>query len=83
MEDIVADEHFNAREMFETARLADGTEVKLPKMAPKLTESPGGTRWVGPALGAHNEEVYQGLLGMSSEELDELRRDGIVLKLIS
>ena len=78
MEDIVEDEHFKAREMFETASLADGTEVKLPNMVPKLTESPGGTSWVGPELGAHNEEVYQGMLGMSSEELDELRRDGVV-----
>jgi len=78
MEDIVADEHFNAREMFETVGLADGTEVKLPNLAPKLTESPGGTSWVGPELGAHNKEVYQGMLGMSSEELDELRRAGVV-----
>jgi len=78
MEDIVEDEHFKARDMFATATLADGTEVKLPNMVPKLTESPGGTSWVGPELGAHNEEVYQGMLGMSAEEIEGLRRDGVV-----
>ena len=78
MKDIVEDEHFKARDMFETATLADGTEVKLPNMVPKLTKSPGGTSWAGPELGAHNEEVYQGMLGMSAEEIDELRRDGVV-----
>jgi crotonobetainyl-CoA:carnitine CoA-transferase CaiB-like acyl-CoA transferase len=78
MEDIVKDEHFEAREMFETVRLRDGTQVKLPNLIPKLTESPGRTRWIGPELGAHNHEIYQGLLGMGSDELDELRRDGII-----
>ncbi len=78
MEDIVEDEHFKAREMFETTRLADGTEVKLPNMIPKLTDSPGATRWVGPELGAHNDEVYQDLLGIGSDELEQLRRDGVI-----
>ncbi len=78
MKDIVADEQYRAREMIETHALADGTEVKLPNFAPKLSASPGGTRWLGPKLGAHNDEVYRGMLGMSSEELEELTRAGVV-----
>jgi len=78
MEEIVDDEQFRAREMIETHRLDDGTEVKLPNLAPKLSESPGGTQWVGPALGAHNDEIYRDLLGMSSEEIEALTRDGII-----
>jgi crotonobetainyl-CoA:carnitine CoA-transferase CaiB-like acyl-CoA transferase len=78
IEDIVKDEQFEARAMIETHRLSDGTEVKLPNMVPKLADSPGGTRWIGPELGAHNDDVYRGLLGMSAGELDELRRDGVI-----
>ena len=78
MADIVDDEHYRARGMIERQTLADGTEVKLPSLAPKLVDSPGGTRWIGPELGAHNDEIYRGRLGMSEEDLASLARDGII-----
>lgn len=78
MKDIVSDEHFKAREMFEPVMLSDGIEVKLPNLAPKLSESPGRTRWVGPSLGAHNKEIYCDMLGFSREELEELSSNGVV-----
>lgn len=76
--DIMRDEHFIARKMFEDATLPDGTRVKLPTFAPKLQETPGSTEWVGPPLGAHNNEIYCGLLGMCERELVELREQGII-----
>ena len=78
IEDIAKDPHYQARGMFEEATLSDGTKVKLPTLAPKLDETPGGTRWIGPKLGAHNEEIYTDLLGLSPEELAALRDEGIV-----
>lgn len=76
--DIMQDEHYIAREMFENATLPDGTQVKLPTFAPKFTSTPGSTEWVGPPLGAHNNEIYCGLLGMCERELVELREQGII-----
>ena len=35
-----------------------------------------GIGWTGPAIGAHNDEVYGGLLGLLPERLAELRRSG-------
>ena len=32
---------------------------------------------VAPSLGEHNEEVYQGLLGLSDDELERLREEGV------
>jgi formyl-CoA transferase len=29
----------------------------LPAISPKLSETPGSTKWLGPELGAHTEEV--------------------------
>jgi len=34
--------------------------------------------WPGPALGAHNEAVYRGLLGLSSAELAALHEEGAI-----
>jgi formyl-CoA transferase len=45
---------------------------------PKLSETPGETQWLGPALGAHNEEVYGQLLGFTCERLAQLKQGGII-----
>ena len=43
-----------------------------------LSESKGGFERPGPYLGAHNEEIYRGWLGYSREELDRLKKEGII-----
>lgn len=76
--DQMQDPHFQARGLFEPVTLPDGDIVTLPRFAPVLSETPGATRWPGPALGAHNQEVYGGLLGMTDEEIARLGRDGVI-----
>jgi crotonobetainyl-CoA:carnitine CoA-transferase CaiB-like acyl-CoA transferase len=76
--DIVNDEQYIARELFETVELAPGDTVRIPAVLPKLTETPGGTDWIGPKLGEHNEEVYRGFLGMSETEYANLEGSGII-----
>lgn len=75
--DIDADPHFRAREMLQQVTLRDGTTFELPGIVPKLSESPGGTRWLGPRLGEHTEEVLA-TIGIEGAELHELRSKGIV-----
>jgi formyl-CoA transferase len=75
--DIVRDAHYQARGMLEPHQLPDGVELKLPGIVPKLSETPGATRWLGPALGAHTEEVLGGL-GYTAQEMDRLRTDGVI-----
>jgi crotonobetainyl-CoA:carnitine CoA-transferase CaiB-like acyl-CoA transferase len=76
--DQVCDPHFQARGLFEQVTLPDGEAVTLPRLAPCLSETPGGTRWPGPPLGAHNREVYGELLGLTEADLERLRGDAII-----
>ena len=52
--------------------------VTMSAPTPRLSATPGGVRWAGPALGAHNREVYSGELGLSDPELDRLKAAGII-----
>ncbi|MBY0512197.1 MAG: CoA transferase, partial [Rhodospirillaceae bacterium] len=45
---------------------------------PRLSETPGEVKWPGPELGAHNEEIWGGLLGLDSAAQAQLRDDGII-----
>ena len=75
--DVVADPQFRARGMIEPHTLADGTPVDLPAPAPRLSATPGATRWLGPALGAHTEAVLAEL-GLDAAQVAALRQDGVI-----
>jgi formyl-CoA transferase len=50
-----------------------------PGIVPVLSETPGGVRNAGPARpGQHNDDVYRGLLGRSTAELETLREEGVI-----
>ncbi|EPQ55389.1 CoA-transferase family III [Gloeophyllum trabeum ATCC 11539] len=55
-----------------------GWYVKMPKVVPLLEGSDPQTRWAGPDLGEHNEEVLVRELGLTAKELRTLRDDGVV-----
>jgi formyl-CoA transferase len=76
--DMCADPQFAARAMIEQHALADGTPLKVPAVVPKLSQTPGATRWLGPALGQHTGEVLEAI-GVSRDEIERLRRDGAIL----
>jgi crotonobetainyl-CoA:carnitine CoA-transferase CaiB-like acyl-CoA transferase len=44
----------------------------------RLPESPGGPAAPPPTLGEHNEEVYGALLGITGEDLEALRDEGVI-----
>lgn len=76
--DIAKDPQYIARGIFETVEIEPGGTVKIPAVVPKLSASPGGTEWIGPKLGEHNEEIFCGLLKISPTEYKELVDSGII-----
>lgn len=76
--DMVKDEHYRARGAFEEVALEGGERVKLPTLAPKMSGTPGRLRWIGPALGAHNAEVYCNWLGYSADQIKRLAAEGVI-----
>jgi formyl-CoA transferase len=76
IEDIAADLHYQARGMIERHRLGD-KDLLLPGIVPRLSQTPGETRWIGPRLGEHTAEVLDGL-GYAGAEQESLRARGII-----
>lgn len=76
--DIAEDPHFAARENI--AHIADPElgDIAMPSVVPKLTGTPGRITHAGPPIGAHNAEIYCGLLGKTEAELATLKADGII-----
>jgi len=75
--DMVDDPQYVARAMIERHVLPDGTPVALPGVVPKLSGTPGATRWVGPALGEHTEQVLAEL-GFDADAIAALRADRVI-----
>ncbi|MBB3120149.1 CaiB/BaiF CoA transferase family protein [Pseudoduganella violacea] len=75
--DIVADPHYQAREMILQATLPDGVQVKMPGIVPKLSETPGAVRWQGPTLGQHTAEVLASL-GLDAAAIQRLADEDAV-----
>ncbi len=60
--DIVADPHFHARDMIREVSDPRFGTIKVPGIAPKLSETPGDIAWLGAATpGEHNDEVRAAL----------------------
>jgi formyl-CoA transferase len=75
--DIVENPQYLAREMIRSVTLADGTALKVPGIVPKLSETPGELRWVGPKLGEHTDEVLLAA-GYEQAEIDQLRAARVI-----
>jgi formyl-CoA transferase len=74
--DIVADKHYRARGMIERHKLGEH-DLLLPGIVPKLSETPGRTRWIGPALGEHTDEVMRDL-GYADADIAALRERRVI-----
>ncbi len=76
--EMVRDPHFIARGLFEEMEISQDETLKIPRVLPLLSETPGRTEWLGPPLGAHNEEIFSQQLGLSREELTTLEQQGVI-----
>lgn len=75
--DIFNDPHFAARESFTSIEDPVLGMMRLVNVVPRFSETPGYVRTTGPALGQHNDEIYD-QLGITADELAALQRDGVI-----
>ena len=80
VKEIIEGEQVKARGAVEDVWVggADGWNVKMPKIFPVLEGCEVKTKWAGPDLGQHTDEILSGDLGMEEGELAKLKQDGII-----
>ena len=78
IDEIFEDPQYAARDNI--LKIADKRigEMAIPNLVPRMSDTPGKVNWLGPALGAHNDEVYKDILGMSADEIKKLEAAGVI-----
>ena len=78
MDKVVSHPQVQAREMITRIAHDITGEVEVPGVPIKLSETPGNVEAPAPSLGEHTTEVLTDLLKMSPDEVEALRRDGVI-----
>ena len=78
VDEIFQDPQYAARGNILRVRDERVGELAIPNLVPRLSDTPGAVRSLGPALGQHNDEVYKGLLGIGDDELRRLAGAGVI-----
>ncbi len=76
--DIADDPQYRHRGMVQDVEDPLFGEVLQAGIVPGVPEDPGRIRWPGPKIGAHNDEVLSELLGLSPDEVQNLRDEGVL-----
>ena len=77
--DIFGDRQFHARRNLVAIDDEDLQEtVIVPSVLPRLSKTPGRIKHLGPRLGQHTNEVLRELVGLSDEEIADLRARRII-----
>ncbi|MEO0911910.1 MAG: CaiB/BaiF CoA-transferase family protein [Pseudomonadota bacterium] len=77
-EDMMEDAHFQARDALVSVEHPDFGQIRMQNVAPRLSDTPGQVRHVGPTLGEHNGYVFGDILGLSDDRQARLRDAGII-----
>jgi len=76
--EMLEDAHFRAREAIVRVAHPVFGDLAMQNVAPKLSRTPGRINHPGPALGAHNDAVFGGLLGLDAAARAGLAARGII-----
>lgn len=78
MEDVFKDEQYLAREALVRVPDEELGEAVVQNVVPKFSKTPGSVDHLGPRKGQHNDEIYCGELGYSSDKIKRLQEAGVI-----
>jgi succinyl-CoA:(S)-malate CoA-transferase subunit B len=78
IDEIFEDPQYAARENILWVDDPRVGKLAVPNLVPKLSATPGKVNFLGVELGAHNEEIYRGLLGLDEAELQRLKDAAVI-----
>jgi formyl-CoA transferase len=76
--DMLEDPHFAAREAIVSTTHPTFGNLRMQNVAPRLSVSPSSIRTPAPEIGQHNSEIYEGLLGLDTATMADLRVRGVI-----
>ncbi len=77
--EMLEDPQYRAREAIVDTPTEEWPNLKMQNVFPKMSKTQGEIRWPGnTTIGAHNQEVYGGELGISDEELATMKENAII-----
>lgn len=72
------DEQLRHREMYPVIAAPEIGEVEIERFTPRLSRTPAAAAIRAPQLREHTEYVYGDLLGLSSSQMQDLEREGVI-----
>ncbi len=76
--DLADDPHMREREAVMAFNDPEKGEILIPGVFPKMSRFPGRVKFFGAKLGEYNHEIYGGLIGLSNDEISELKDKGVI-----
>lgn len=77
--EMLNDPHFIDREALVDVPSERWPDLKMQNVFPKMSKTQGQIRWPGvDELGAHNNEIYEGILNLSKDQLSDLKKKSII-----
>lgn len=75
---VIDDPHLNERGYFVGVEHPIIGKAKIPGIPFKLSETPGEVERPSPLIGEHNELILKKFLGIGSEEVKQLKKEGVL-----
>jgi crotonobetainyl-CoA:carnitine CoA-transferase CaiB-like acyl-CoA transferase len=80
LDEVLDDPHVRSEKMIEFVDMESKGLERMPisGIPARLSKTPGRITSRAPRVGEHNEEIYQDLLGYTTEGLEDLREEGVI-----
>lgn len=76
--DVIEDPSIKARDMIVSVEHPVAGHISMPGVPIKLSDTPGAVDTPAPVLGQHNDEVLGEFLGLSAEEIADLKEKKVI-----